>query len=70
MPTDFLTVLSEYQERNIRYADSVLLPLATTNVRVASIAHLIEIKKAAGRPKDLEDVNRLAKLRSTGNKQP
>jgi hypothetical protein len=45
------------------YENSLLLPLATTNVRVASINHLIAIKQAAGRPKDLEDVNRLAELR-------
>ena len=45
------------------YEDSLLMPLATTNVRVASIDHLIAIKRAAARPKDLDDVNRLTELR-------
>ena len=45
------------------YEDSLLMPLATTNVRVASIDHLIAIKQAAARPKDLDDVNRLTELR-------
>jgi hypothetical protein len=45
------------------YEDSLLLPLATTTVRVASVAHLIAIKQAAGRPKDLDDVSRLTELR-------
>ncbi len=44
------------------YRDSLLLTLQTTVVRVASVEHLIEIKRAAGRPKDLDDVNRLAGL--------
>lgn len=45
------------------YRDSSLLPLSGAEVRVASIGHLIEIKLAAGRPKDLEDAARLAELR-------
>ena len=49
------------------YRDSLLVPLATVNVRVASIDHLIAIKQAAGRPKDLDDVNRLAELRGSKN---
>jgi Nucleotidyl transferase AbiEii toxin, Type IV TA system len=44
------------------FRDSLLLPLATTAVRVASLDHLISIKRAAGRPKDLEDADRLAEL--------
>jgi hypothetical protein len=44
------------------YQDSLLLPLATADVRVASVAHLIAIKRAAGRPKDLDDADRLAEL--------
>jgi predicted nucleotidyltransferase len=44
------------------YANSLLLPLAAATVRVASTEHLIAIKRAAGRPQDLDDANRLAEL--------
>jgi len=44
------------------YRDSVALRLSPTTVRVASIAHLIAIKRAAGRPKDLDDAARLEQL--------
>ena len=49
------------------YEDSLLLPLATTAVRVASVEHLIAVKRAAGRPQDLDDVNRLTDLRTKKN---
>jgi len=48
------------------YRGSVLMPLTGTAVRVASVDHLIEIKRAAGRPKDIEDAARLADLRRKG----
>ena len=49
------------------YGDSLLLALATTVVRVASVEHLIAIKRAAGRPQDLDDVKRLTDLRTKKN---
>jgi hypothetical protein len=45
---------------------SVLMPLSSTHVRVASVQHLIDIKRAAGRPRDLEDAARLAQMREGG----
>jgi predicted nucleotidyltransferase len=47
----------------VLYKDSLLLPLSATTVRIASIEHLIAIKRAAGRTKDLDDANRLSELR-------
>jgi hypothetical protein len=44
------------------FSAAVLMPLSGTNVRVASIQHLIDIKRAAGRPRDLEDAARLAQV--------
>jgi hypothetical protein len=52
-PMDFTSLL----------ADSSLVPLTDTAVRVASLDHLVGIKRAAGRPKDLDDVRRLLELR-------
>jgi predicted nucleotidyltransferase len=49
------------------YRDSLLLPLTTTAVRVASLEHLIAIKRAAARPKDLDDVSRLTELSEKKN---
>lgn len=45
------------------FRDAVLMPLNGTVVRVASVEHLISIKQATGRPKDLEDAARLIKRR-------
>lgn len=44
------------------FSAAVLMPLSGTNVRVASIHHLIELKRAAGRPRDLEDAARLSQM--------
>lgn len=49
------------------FAAAVLMPLAGTVVRVAGVDHLIAIKRAAGRPKDLDDANRLADLPTKKN---
>jgi len=42
---------------------SVLLPLRSTHVRVASVSDLIELKRQAGRPKDLQDIQALEAIR-------
>jgi predicted nucleotidyltransferase len=44
------------------WADAVSVPVAGTTVKVASIAHLIHLKQAAGRPQDLADIERLRAL--------
>lgn len=41
------------------FARSEILPLATTTVRVASIPDLITLKRLAGRPQDLADIEAL-----------
>lgn len=41
------------------WRDAIEMPIGTARVRVASIAHLIRMKEAAGRPQDLADVARL-----------
>lgn len=45
------------------FRDSLLMTLTSTPVRVASLEHLIAIKLAAGRAKDLDDASRLIALR-------
>jgi hypothetical protein len=41
------------------WRDAIEMPIGTARVRVASIAHLIQMKETAGRPQDLADVARL-----------
>lgn len=48
------------------YRDSQIMPPTGSRVRVASVDHLIAIKRAAGRPKDLEDAARLAEIAGLG----
>lgn len=45
------------------WADSVEIALRDTFVRVASIPHLIELKRLAGRPQDLADIEKLEEIR-------
>ena len=47
------------------WESAATMPIAGHSVRVASVEHLIRTKQAAGRPKDLEDVQRLQALRPT-----
>jgi hypothetical protein len=56
-------LFAEYpMEFEALFANAVLVPLAGTEVRIASVAHLVDIKRAAGRPRDLEDIARLTEL--------
>ena len=43
-------------------AASSLLEVGGAAVRVASLEHLVEMKQAAGRPQDVEDVRALRRL--------
>ena len=47
----------------VLYADAIETTVAGRRVRVASIDHLIEMKRRAGRPKDIEDIRELEALR-------
>lgn len=52
------------------YAHSVEMELGGTSVRVAAIADVIDMKRIAGRPKDLEDIAVLERLaRGTGGRE-
>jgi hypothetical protein len=44
------------------WANAKVIPLRESAVRVASIPHLIELKRLAGRPKDLDDIARLEEI--------
>jgi len=46
------------------------ISLATTTVRVASIPHLIELKRLAGRPQDLQDIKALEAIQERAGKAP
>jgi len=52
------------------YARAVRVPLDTTTVTVVSLADLIALKQAAGRPVDLADVDALRALASAGGGSP
>ena len=46
--------------------DSVIVTLGAVQIRVASIAHLMDMKQQTARPRDLEDVERLRLLQQRG----
>jgi hypothetical protein len=49
------------------YARSQVVSLSTTTVRVAAIADLITLKRLAGRPEDLQDIEALTKIAEQKN---
>ncbi|MGI8875768.1 MAG: DUF6036 family nucleotidyltransferase [Egibacteraceae bacterium] len=48
------------------WRDSTLRRLGSTDVRIASIEHLLHMKRVVGRPKDLEDIAALEEIRAEG----
>lgn len=48
------------------FRDAVVMPLASATIRVASLDHLVAMKRAAGRDKDLDDAARLCELKERG----
>lgn len=51
-------------ERMLR--EAVMKDIDGLSIRIASIEHLIEMKQAAGRPRDLDDVAKLRQIREEG----
>lgn len=45
------------------WSRAVVFPLRSTHVRVVSVSDLIELKRLAGRPKDLQDIEALEAIR-------
>lgn len=65
-PEDPMLVVDLFVEHPIElselWAQSREATLGSTSVRIASIPHLIQLKREAGRPKDLEDIRRLEQI--------
>ena len=49
------------------WADAVPARIAGHEVRLASVAHLIEMKSVSGRPQDVADIDRLRALQELGD---
>jgi hypothetical protein len=68
-PTNPLRSVDVFVEEPIPFdqlaAEAVTRELDGVPVRVASIAHLIRMKRASGRPRDLDDIDKLQQIRHT-----
>jgi hypothetical protein len=49
------------------YADSTIVSLPGAALRIASIAHLMQMKREAGRPQDMLDVEKLEMIQQLGS---
>ena len=49
------------------WADAAPVRIAGHEVRLASVAHLIEMKSVSGRPQDVADIDRLRALQELGD---
>jgi len=52
------------------WRDAEIMTIDGTPVRVASLEHLIALKRAADRPRDRDDVERLSEIQALGGKRP
>jgi hypothetical protein len=52
------------------WARSILFPLGALLVRVASIADLVQLKRLAGRPQDLTDIEALEEIERRRPRKP
>lgn len=59
-PSEQLDVIINYDAKGKR---AVYKRLATTSIPVLNIRDLIEMKKASGRPQDIEDIKALEKIK-------
>ena len=65
-PENPMRAVDLFAEHPIEFEDlwqrSETIPFRETEVRVASIRDLIDLKRRAGRPKDLSDIERLEEI--------
>lgn len=50
------------------YADSTAVSLPSASLRIASIQHLMQMKRVAGRPQDMLDLEKLEMIRQLGSR--